>query len=185
MYNPNGGGELKFAPIQGYEGKYLISECGRVYSLIKNKFLKPSDNGNGYLKVTLCKDGSNHWQVYIHRLVVDAFCDNADSHECINHIDGNKKNNNFKNLEWCTQSHNNKHAYDNGLKSAYWTGRKAHNRRPVIKMDVKGNEIRRFDNISAAAIDTYGYPEGRSLIANVCNGKTKTAGGHIWKYANS
>lgn len=53
----------------------------------------------------------------VHRLVADHFISNPSNHKYINHIDGIKHNNYFRNLEWCSSSHNQKHAFKNGLKN--------------------------------------------------------------------
>lgn len=51
----------------------------------------------------------------LHRLIAEAFIPKIEGENIINHIDGNKLNNSIDNLEWCTYSENNKHAYDTGL----------------------------------------------------------------------
>lgn len=95
---------------------YKISNYGRIYSLNKNKLLVPKDNGKGYLYQDLYKE-SKYKRFYIHRLVASHFIPNNDRKKNeINHIDGNKSNNNAKNLEWCTRNENSKHAWRMGLK---------------------------------------------------------------------
>lgn len=104
----------RWKPIIGYEDNYEISDFGRVKSLVfkngtvtkrKERILTPTDNGNGYLIISLIKGGKrkNH---YIHRLVADAFVARPTGKNVVNHKDFNKKNNNYKNLEWCTQKEN-------------------------------------------------------------------------------
>lgn len=109
--------------IQGYEGLYQVSNLGRVKSLyrlnsrgqkIKGKILKYSINPKGYAIVILCKNGITK-TISVHRLVAIHFIENPNNLNVINHIDGNKINNNITNLEWCTQSENVKHAYRTGL----------------------------------------------------------------------
>lgn len=53
--------------------------------------------------------------MYVHRLVANLYLQNKYNLPDVNHIDGNKLNNNFSNLEWTTKSDNSKHAFDNGL----------------------------------------------------------------------
>ena len=72
--------------------------------------------------VTLCKD-SKLFNASIHRLVADAFIENPYNKPCINHIDGNKRNNDISNLEWCTYGENALHAYKTGLHDAKKNGR--------------------------------------------------------------
>lgn len=96
--------------------RYLITEKGDIYRLYKKGKLKielqaKRKHSNGYLRGVI--DGKD---VYIHRLVALAFCENPKQYKEVNHIDGNKENNNFNNLEWCSRSENNKHAFQTGLR---------------------------------------------------------------------
>lgn len=103
---------------------YKISNYGKVFSLNKNRLLKTRDNGNGYLYVDLyCKNKSKRF--YIHRLVASFFIPNLENKKEVNHIDGNKYNNCSSNLEWCTSSENNKHAWKTGLKTSTEKHKKA------------------------------------------------------------
>ena len=99
--------------IPNYEGLYQISDTGRIKSLKRNIILKPSTNKN-YFKIILCKNGSKK-TYFIHRLVAIAFISNPKNLLEVNHIDGNKLNNNVNNLEWCTRKENVEHSIRNGL----------------------------------------------------------------------
>ena len=108
--------------IKDYEGLYQISNYGRIKSLerktkykyIKEKIKNLNSNRNGYLEVSLCKNGVKK-PFMVHRLVAKHFLDSFDEKLDVNHIDCNKKNNNIKNLEMTTRSENIKHAWKNGL----------------------------------------------------------------------
>lgn len=102
--------------IEGYEGLYSVTENGEVLSHINNKFLKPQHNGNGYMCVYL-SNNKVQTKHFIHRLVAKAFIKNPKNKRTINHINGNKKDNRVKNLEWLSYSENHIHAYDISLKS--------------------------------------------------------------------
>lgn len=106
----------EFMPIKGYEGKYLISKCGDVYSLRSKKVLKPFVNEKGYSVVELWNN-YNRRSAKVHRLVAETFIPNPNCRTEINHKDGNKGNNRAENLEWCTRSENLKHAYALGLRT--------------------------------------------------------------------
>jgi hypothetical protein len=84
---------------------YRIEEDGRVYSLRSNKYLKPQDNGNGYLKVHLYVNGKMY-QRYIHRLIAEYFIPNPYAFKYVDHIDRNKNNNNKNNIRWCSAAEN-------------------------------------------------------------------------------
>ena len=94
--------------IDGAEGKYFVSNRGRVLSLTRNTphILKPficgnTGNNNGYEYVSICgKDRK------INRLVALAFLPNPDGKPLVDHIDEDKHNNNLSNLQWLTQSEN-------------------------------------------------------------------------------
>lgn len=101
-------------PIKGYES-YLVSINGDVYSTKRHKYLTKSYNG-GYAKIIIRVDGVHHNKL-VHRLVAQAYIPNPENKPQVNHKDGDKSNNNVFNLEWCTQSENNIHAFKNGLMS--------------------------------------------------------------------
>ena len=109
----------KWKDIEGYEGLYQVSNLGRVKSLKRvirrkdgnnitysEKILSPRDNGKGYKKVCLNKNGISK-NYAIHRLVLETFEPNHDiCKKEVNHIDENKHNNYLLNLEWVTSKEN-------------------------------------------------------------------------------
>lgn len=104
-------GEI-WCDVIGFEESYQVSNYGRIKSL-KNKtpkILKPMLNHKGYLKVDLRKN-NHHSLFYIHRLVAKAFIPQTHDKQQVNHIDGNKFNNHYTNLEWVTPSENMYHSY--------------------------------------------------------------------------
>ena len=114
--------EEKWKDIKGYEGIYQVSNYGNVRVLDryvwnhngfvkrKGKILKPSLNKYGYKDVMLSKDNVRK-KYRINRLVAEAFIENPENKEQVNHIDRNKTNNNVNNLEWVTRQENITHSY--------------------------------------------------------------------------
>lgn len=95
--------------INGVPSKYLISNKGRIYSKKTNKELIPTLDPDGYVVATLYVDGE-YFYYRVHRLVMEYFYEGeADCKESINHIDGDKANNDIDNLEYCTHEYNNWH----------------------------------------------------------------------------
>ena len=86
--------------------------------------MKPYHDAWGYLKICLFHGGKKV-QKTVHRLVGEAFIPNTFNKPEINHIDGNKENNNIDNLEWVTRSENEIHAFKNKLniRESYNAGR--------------------------------------------------------------
>lgn len=94
---------------------YIVYDNGDVENIITHQKLKGSISENGY-KYYRLSDRQNHKIMkYAHKLVAEAFLDNYDNLPVINHLDGNKLNNNLSNLEWTTYSNNTKHAHQNNL----------------------------------------------------------------------
>ena len=109
--------------IKNYEGRYQISNYGKVKSLarwignqryVKEKILVLNKDRKGYLRVGLSKNGKCLTR-RIHRLVAQAFIPNPLNLPQVNHLDGRKNNNYVNNLEWVNSQTNNQHGYDIGL----------------------------------------------------------------------
>lgn len=100
-----------------FNHKYFICDKGFVISTAKGlSILKPRVDKFGYNRCYIRDMNDNKRKDYkIHRLVAEYFIENPDNLQVVNHIDGNKQNNYVNNLEWCTHSDNNYHAYKTGL----------------------------------------------------------------------
>lgn len=183
--------------IKDYKGLYQVSNYGNVRSLTRNrlqynhtgiakrtyygKFLKKQlIKTTGYYYVTLYDSRKKVKMKSVHRLVAEAFILNPNSYPVVNHIDGNKLNNNVSNLEWCTISDNVKHAYKIGLvkvKKLY--GKDNPRAKKVEQYDINNNFIKLWESIIDASKK---LKINSSSISAVCKEKRKTAGGYIWKY---
>lgn len=98
-----------YADIEGYEGLYKITSWGRVWSVKKEKFIRPEETEKGYLRVDLFDRERNRKHHKVHRLVAQAFDPYYTEELQVNHIDGNKQNNSITNLEMVTNAENNEH----------------------------------------------------------------------------
>ena len=96
-----------YKKIKNYEN-YLIYDNGDIFNLNTKKILNGSIGENGYKYYRLSKNGKKK-MFYAHRLVAEHFIDNPKNLPIVNHIDGNKLNNNINNLEWISYSNNTKH----------------------------------------------------------------------------
>ena len=94
---------------------YLVDEYGNVKNSRTNKLIIGDKNNMGYGRVCLY-NGNNHKRFFRHRLVAEYFVPNPDNLPEVNHKDGDKDNCYFKNLEWCTKSSNELHAWRTHLK---------------------------------------------------------------------
>ena len=114
--------------IPNYEGLYEVSDKGRVRSKEgkvtyterhgvrkwKSRILKVKNKNAREFRVDLWKDGKPK-TFLVHQLVGFAFLSNPNKYKSINHLDGNPRNNNVENLEWCSDYRNINHAFDNRL----------------------------------------------------------------------
>lgn len=94
---------------------YDIYDDGRCFSHKTNKFLTPQMSVK-YPTYNLTLDGKKK-KTKIHRMVAETFINNPDKKPIVNHIDGDTHNYHCSNLEWATNSENNYHAINTGLRS--------------------------------------------------------------------
>lgn len=152
---------------------YEISSYGNVRNKKTNRQLKPQTYGaTGYKQVSLKIVASNTFQKrYIHRLVAQAFIPNPENKREVNHIDGNKLNNNLSNLEWVTSS-------ENQIKRHQQGNIQTSNRR-VGRFDFDGNLLEEYESIISAA-NTMGVK--RNAIDCALYKRHKTSCGFIWEF---
>lgn len=130
----------------------MVSCSGEIFSLSKNHYMKPvlsRVTEKGYLRNDYGR---------VHRLVAEVFCDNPDNKKYVNHKDGDKKNNQSSNLEWCTHSENILHSYRHLGRKASNLGRfgKDHNNAKItIAENEMGEVIKEFACLSDAKKDGY------------------------------
>ena len=184
-----------------YDREYLISNFGRVK--YKNKLLKITLDNNGYCRVRI---KGIPYGALLHRIVAITWLSNKNNYSEVNHKDGNKQNNKFYNLEWCTRQYNIKHAFKLGLnKTSDLCKEKARNRMiehnknrntykyyeehkneslhkafpPVYQFDLDGKFIAKYRTTGEVhrQIGLNG-----SAISKCCTHRLKTSQGYIWRY---
>ena len=171
---------VRWAPVVGYEGLYEVNEFGHIRNqdgrIIKQRLKKAKYTS--YKKVSLYKDGK-YKHLYVRRIVAQAFLENPNNAELINHKDEDGTNNWVKNLEWCNRSYN--ATYGNSPKriSKAIKGRESEKRKAVLCYRLDGAFLKRYPSITEAAKDIGGQTTN---ISAVCSGKRKNAYGYLWKY---
>lgn len=174
--------EETWKDVKGYEGKYEISNFGRIKSYAQKSNGRIMDgyiDKKGYKTIHLY-DKPQHGKWYkIHRLVASAFIDNPDNLPQVNHKDEDKANNRVDNLEWCTNDYNGH--YGTRAKRAAESNRCCETTsKKVYSIDEDGN-VEYFDSTCEAERQT------GICHANICRtlkGKTKHAGGREWYYVD-
>ena len=129
--------------IKDFEN-YVVHSDGKIYNKRGKSICEWKDNV-GYLQVKLFKDGKMYYR-RVHRLVAEAFIPNPNNLKQVNHIDGDKTNNDISNLEWCNNKENTKHGYENNL---------YHSKHRSIKIEVykknTNNKLYEFKSIRETA----------------------------------
>ena len=141
---------------------HYITNKGVVLSYFNNKEkeLKTQIDKKGYEKVKL-----NGRTYSVHRLVAEAFIANPDNLPQVNHIDGNKQNNDVSNLEWCDNSFNQKHAWDNNLQQ------KRHAVNCSLTQEQANNVREEYKNGTIITPLANKYNVSKTTIKDILNGK--------------
>ena len=159
--------------IPGYEGLYGVRQDGEIISYgnksnhLDDKYLTPSYDKDGYKRVTLQKDKIRKYY-RVCRLVAQAFCPNPNEHPVVNHIDKNKANDLYTNLEWVTLYENWKHSEDD----------QQYKEIAVVQYTKELDFVAEYQSLMEASRCT-GINQGN--ISNCLAGKCKSVGGFVWK----
>ena len=168
-----------WSKINGFPN-YSVSNTGKIRNDLSGKIKSPIEGATGYLNIDLYS-GGKRTKAKIHRLVGEAFIPNPDNKPEVNHIDGDKHNNNVENLEWVTHSENIRHAFSTGLMnpSRSMLGRKNPNAgRPgkPIRIIETGEE---FNSITECEKAING---NNRHICDCLSGRQKTHKGYHFEY---
>lgn len=152
-------------------GKYQVSDRGNVRNIKTGKTLKKAVDAFGYEHVVLTTDDGDRKIKFVHRLVAEAFLDNKGKKRTIDHIDGDKRNNDLSNLRWATYSEN----------SLYYVEKNpvTQKRHEILQYSLDGNFMAKFANSREAERAT-GIKS--FSIFRCCKGNLKSAGGFQWVF---
>lgn len=161
-----------WVPIKGAENKYLVSNKGRVKSIKrqgwKKDYLKGHITKYGYVAMTI-----NNKQIFLHRLVAEAFLKKDSIRNEVNHKNGIKTDNSVDNLEWATRGENIRHSFKvlgRKIKPNYFPK----SSKKIICLETK----KIYNSISSVKKDGF----NRCGVRNCLLGRTKTSGKCHWEY---
>ncbi|MCL9637747.1 NUMOD4 motif-containing HNH endonuclease [Bacillus zanthoxyli] len=177
---------MEWKDIPGYEGIYQASTSGQIRSVDgkkthsvrhgirtwKGRILKQKISKDNSSRVMLWKDKKvKTWLV--HRLVAITFISKPNGKDYINHIDGNRLNNDVSNLEWCDHTENNNHAFDNDLMTC---------NQKIILVDKNTHEPFLFRSLAKAS-EFLGHNHGY-LSRQLKKGRSEVHGYEVFLKAN-
>lgn len=173
----------EWRPIEGFDGRYYVSNYGRVKSHLRHGYnqtpckgyehlLRPMVMKIGYQRVSLWMKGEI-FTMYVHRLVAAAFLGELGEGAVVNHKDGCKTNNHVSNLEITTHSGNRSHAVRTGLLKG------AVKQMRAIAVMKDGQTVGEYESLTDAAKD---LGLARQHIFHVLSGERKTHKGYTFKY---
>ena len=170
--------------VEGYDGRYKVSNYGRVKSFVRDKdngvLIGSGKNHKGYHVVYLKNAEGDSQFFFVHRLVALTFIDNPNNLPQVNHKDEDKENNCVDNLEWC----------DNDYNIHYGTGRKRAavsnyccetTSKKVYSVDAKTGQVEYFDSIGDAERKT---GNSHCNIVRALKGRRPRCGGRQWFYCD-
>lgn len=179
--------------IEGYNGKYQVSNMGRIKNLNYNrtkqeKILRQRKFKDGYLHVSLCKYGKVK-TCKVHRLVAIAFIPNTNNYPTVNHNNEIKTDNRVSNLCWMSYSQQQRHGTctQRRVASTDWksVGRKNAEKltngvrsKQVYQYSLDGTLVGIWQSTNEAGRN--GYKQAH--VSDCCLGKVKSHRGYIWSY---
>lgn len=157
-----------------YNGKeipyYSVDMEGNIYITETGYKMTEHETWNGYKRVRLSV-GIERKMYLVHRLVASTFLENPENYPVVNHKNNDRGDNRVANLEWCTNSKNQKQRFET---------HKGTKRRPVKMMDLKTKEVIRIFDSPIDATRELGI--AHQNINKVVRGRRKSAGGYYWEY---
>lgn len=187
-----------FVEVEGFGNRYEISNRGRLWSNIRNKYLGSKDKKTGYISASLYNEEGERLSTTIHRLVGEAFIPNDDPENKteINHKNYKPYDNRVENLEWVSRQENLDYSHDNinseenifkrvEAAKKKWEDPEYRKRRiearskPVEQYNIDGELVGTYPSAKTAQEAT---GISSSNICQVLKGRYKTAGGYLWKY---
>lgn len=168
--------------IVGYEGKYQVSNQGRVRTFFRHpegRVLSQRKDKDGYMMCSPFKEGRRK-VLKVHRLVALSFIPNPNGLPMINHKDENRANNKVENLEWCTSKYNANYG-THRVKLRNFAMFYGASLKPVLQYTKKGTRIGEYISSRMAERET-NIPHQN--IIQACRITSRTAGGFIWCYAD-
>ena len=168
-------------PIDGYDGRYEVSNMGRVRSFAQDRKHGKIKTGHpvskGYRHILLYdSEGNSKWHP-IHRLVAGAFLENPDNLDQVNHKDEDKTNNSIDNLEWCSNGYN--HNYGTRNKRVAEANRCCETTSlKIFSVDGTG-KVEYYDSIGEAERQT---GCSHSNIVRTLKGRSSHCGHRQWFY---
>lgn len=149
--------------IYGNFSNYSISNYGKILNNKNNKYISQKNTDEGYIRVTLNSDANKKYSIYVHRIVCEIFNNKPENNKLVvNHIDENKSNNYYKNLEWVTIKKNNQHSKN----------------KKIAMLNDSNKVINTFDSITHA-YDFLNKKYSGNIQKQIKN--NKKAYGYFWK----
>lgn len=170
----------RWKDIEGYGGRYKISDRGRIKSYAQDtksgKIHDGFETKKGYKSVCLYKDKTAK-RIPVHRLVAQAFIPNPNNLPQVNHIDEDKHNNSVENLEWCDNDYN--AHYGNHFKNIAMANRCCETTSVKVYSVSKDGSVEHFDSIGEAERQT---GLSHCNIVRTLKGRTHHCGEREWYY---
>lgn len=187
----------EFRKVPSLKFLYEVNCYGVVRNVKSKHVCNTYKEKNGYIRISIhnssLSEENKVSHIFLHRIVAECWCKIPEhlsnielSSLQINHIDGNKDNNYFKNLEWCLPYENMTHAFDNGLQKEVdeWITEK-HQKKPIKCID-NGMKFESSYKAAEWLIKEKKYKKRRATVAQslreCARGIKKTAYGYRWEY---